>query len=664
MRLVALASLALVPLLFVARAAIAEEDAFGVGTGADGALSITSPTIVNDYVQLVADASGTLLTTGPTDGKFAVGDLVMIHRTTGRTPVPTTLPEIQAQLTFSGTALAAYEFARIAGVSASSITLTKPLVSGVSAFVTQIIRVPEYTTVDVSGVGVIQASPWDGAKGGVVVFFANDVVHVGGLGIDATGAGFRGGLSVAGQASSADSVALDADPSAGVMNGQKGEGVGLLTFGPTFVGRGNRFGGGGGGNSHKAGGGGGSNGGKGGVGGNATTGAQVGGLGGSALEYTVPIQLLFGGGGGAGHATTSAPTSGAPGGGAILIRGKTLQLDSAIRANGATPASSGAAGGGGGGAGGSVALRFSGAMTCTGAVIQARGGVGGKVATIEGPGGGGSGGRISLQGATIAASCTADVDGNQPGTNLVGLANGAAPGHTGASVKLVAAFCGVDADCPMGELCDFSTDACSASTDLDGDGVANATDNCVHVANVSQDDEDMDGVGDACEPVIPPADADGDGVPDATDNCVDAPNPDQADVDADGVGDACELPSGACAADDACGDASSGMICVSGQCAMGCRGASGNGCAPGKTCSSSDEHPGTCSDAEPTSSGSDGDVDFVSVGGDGVACATTPLIDAWGAPAGAASLLAVAGLAARRRRRLATEGSRPTLPPL
>lgn len=66
--------------------------------------------------------------------------------------------------------------------------------------------------------------------------------------------------------------------------------------------------------------------------------------------------------------------------------------------------------------------------------------------------------------------------------------------------------------------------------DLDGDGIANAADNCMQTFNVDQHDEDGDGHGDAC------------------DNCpaiVNATQADTSEVSAeqfpDGVGDACDL---------------------------------------------------------------------------------------------------------------------------
>lgn len=91
-------------------------------------------------------------------------------------------------------------------------------------------------------------------------------------------------------------------------------------------------------------------------------------------------------------------------------------------------------------------------------------------------------------------------------------------------------------------------------TDVDGDGVEDGDDNCPTVFNpplplhgYQQGDEDLDGIGDVCDPcplVVGEScstwrDADGDGWLDADDNCPSVPNTDQADADGDFVGDAC-----------------------------------------------------------------------------------------------------------------------------
>ncbi|MFY1829992.1 lamin tail domain-containing protein [Myxococcus fulvus] len=133
--------------------------------------------------------------------------------------------------------------------------------------------------------------------------------------------------------------------------------------------------------------------------------------------------------------------------------------------------------------------------------------------------------------------------------------------------------CGVPADEPTCEPSRTSTNArwpasVSGSTvysgglsgsDVDGDGIPDAQDNCPGVFNPVrpmdqgvQTDVDGDGVGDACDvcPFAPgttecsrpnPNDTDGDGVPNAADNCPNTHNPDQADSDGDGKGDACDL---------------------------------------------------------------------------------------------------------------------------
>lgn len=94
----------------------------------------------------------------------------------------------------------------------------------------------------------------------------------------------------------------------------------------------------------------------------------------------------------------------------------------------------------------------------------------------------------------------------------------------------------------VGDVCDnCPDDANGAQADADSDGVGDACDNCEQVANTGQSDDDADGVGDPCDdtPFLM-VDADGDGVQNDSDNCPTAANRDQADSDGDGFGDACD----------------------------------------------------------------------------------------------------------------------------
>jgi hypothetical protein len=81
---------------------------------------------------------------------------------------------------------------------------------------------------------------------------------------------------------------------------------------------------------------------------------------------------------------------------------------------------------------------------------------------------------------------------------------------------------------------------CKPAEDIDGDGVADATDNCPTVPNANQADADHDGIGDACDSCPNGTDTDRDGVCDAVDNCPAVANSDQRDSDGNGIGDLCD----------------------------------------------------------------------------------------------------------------------------
>jgi uncharacterized repeat protein (TIGR01451 family) len=295
---------------------------------------------------------------------IAAGDLVLIMQMQdgSLTNFTNTTSYGEGPTGISGS-VGSYEYARVASVSGSNLTLAKALTNAYSQVTPtaldakksfQVIRVPQYLSASLSA--SVTALAWDGSSGGVVALDVYNTLNFSGQSIDVTGKGFRGGGSQdvgfyhpANFSSSKGAVPFIYAGTYGGITGTtpntypnsklasfKGEGTAgtplLMYNGTTLVntgtegypngdvGRGAPGNAGGGGISggdylngkipgHDGGGGGGGNIGKGGVGGDTWSPSeggqwQIGGLGGGKIEPSF-TKILMGGGGGAGITTNS-----------------------------------------------------------------------------------------------------------------------------------------------------------------------------------------------------------------------------------------------------------------------------------------------------------------------------------------------------------------------
>lgn len=328
----------------------------------------------------------------------------------------------------------------------------------------QIVRVPSYNSVEVTGAADLKCAPWDSISktGGVLTMIVGRTLALN-RNIDVSGLGFIGGAitqSVSGLCTGSDLVNLDkyAYNSAFSNSGYKGESLvikGRLP-GPVYPaihpgyskGKGMNLNGGGGGNGRFAGGGGGSNYGAGGIGGFekndcSPTYLRAGrGLGGRQIVLT-PLDggIFMGGGGGSStYMAGSTASPGGNGGGIVIIIADTittLGAGKSIIANGASASTASLnAGAGGGGAGGSVALylqSFSRSPLTSTLLISANGGAGGNNTGTFGEGGGGGGGLVTISNITTpAAYVTHTASSGAAGIRAPGVpGQPGAPGSTG-----------------------------------------------------------------------------------------------------------------------------------------------------------------------------------------------------------------------------------------
>jgi hypothetical protein len=376
---------------FAAANAAAQPPVFG--DGHNGTFVVSQPaTILNSYAQLgvTANQGSTLVQTK--DMFLATqGDLVLFW-ISGMESDPDAGSQVPIDLQM--TAAGRFTFARVTAVSGRAFQLDGPLPFRLPALTTQVVLVPEYSSITVNADAGVVPQPWNGATGGIVAFLASEKAIIDGT-VTADGAGFRGGI---GAPSTIDGGCdrIDEPPPGG---NARGEGVAPVSLGPPKTGRGNIANGGGGGICDSSGGGGGGHRGRGGTGGKSaqSDGSRpVGGLGGVPLIDLVGDRVTFGGGGGAGNSNQQA-VSGGNGGGFVHVAAPTITGRGRVTANGA-PGLKSPGSGSGGGAGGTVVLQFSQVSLCP--FLAAQGGLGGDSSDMnsvpQGPGGGGSGGLVRL----------------------------------------------------------------------------------------------------------------------------------------------------------------------------------------------------------------------------------------------------------------------------
>jgi hypothetical protein len=291
----------------------------------------------------------------------------------------------------------------------------------------QLVRVPTYNKVTVSG--RLFCDPWDSSsgKGGIIAIIAGSSVTLN-ADIDVGGLGLRGGAASAG-----DGNCQDSDPKTNLTKypftfgnaGIKGEGIAIhdrykaLLFPDNAKGQGPNYTGGGGGNGRYSGGGGGSNRGEGGIGGYEDPYCSQppmqplrGGWKGKKIGPELATRIFAGGGGGGATSLSGIEGAGGNGGGIVIIVADSLISGGgrivADGGNGINGSASGGAGGGGGG--GSIALTVSGYKNTV--ILRANGGNGGDN-TSFGEGGGGGGGLVYLNKPDASVSST--FAGGNPG---------------------------------------------------------------------------------------------------------------------------------------------------------------------------------------------------------------------------------------------------------
>ena len=346
-------------------------------------------TIINDYTPVLGFNPCDNKLTVENGTAYNVGDTVLLIQMKGAVIDSTNTAAFGTITDYKNAGN--YEFNYVKTKTGNVIELSNTLTRQYDIPVgkVQLIRVPYYNNLTTSD--VLTCLPWDGNKGGVLVFNVQNALTLN-ADMDVSGRGFTGGIdpvTVPGAFNCNENqfyYPVNPDLASG-----KGEGIADISAARSF-GRGALANGGGGGNSHNSGGAGGGNISAGGFGGyqfesspcNGTVPFDNRGISGKALTYSNAANKIFlGGGGGAGHTNNpeAFQANGGNGAGIIIVSAASLTSNTRkIIANGNEGSRCGATtsgcheGMGGGGAAGAVLLQITNYLDNT--AIESKGGKG------------------------------------------------------------------------------------------------------------------------------------------------------------------------------------------------------------------------------------------------------------------------------------------------
>ena len=371
--------------------------ALGNGSDMDVAVAAGMTRTINTVVSSGTGAAASTTFTVRDGSGFAADQVIFIHQT-------------------QGAGAGQHEMNRIASVSGTTLTLKTPLKYNYVAG-SQTLVVPQFGNVNIAAGATLTAPPWDGLKGGILVFQAKGDVTVLGN-ISMAGRGFRGAGVVG--------TCFPGSPGCLINHGRTGESStgpsAFSTLNGQAQGINNGSGGGGGSRGQDcAAGGGGSYGAVGTTGadgslGNciAVAGQHKGGLPGTATggqDLTQSIFLGSAGGEGGPDEDGAYPGPGGNGGGMVVFFSKSVSVDpttgsidvsGSLGGSGSNTGPCGGGGGGmgngGGGSGGAVRIITADTASLGVNRVTARGGGGGAGGSCGGSAGGTGGvGRVQVR---------------------------------------------------------------------------------------------------------------------------------------------------------------------------------------------------------------------------------------------------------------------------